>query len=344
MTKIRFKDFLKDYLDFHHIAINDFASRIEVTPKTLIDILNGNLDLSSKVIENISFITNISTDYIYKIEKNYKLEKVINNYLLNNNLTITKYLDKFNYNYLKKNDFITFIDKSDKMESTKDILKFLRVSSPEQIDNIDTKGYYKSKNDKHELLVLWLEKCYRETLKQNVGEYKKENINKLVSFILDEASNTSFDKNKLIKKFNEMGIFLVIESDIPGSKIRGAFKVHKGIPAIYLTMKHRRIADVYFALLHELAHCKTDFNSAQKSSYISFYENLDVKELDRDKEAFNWMIDDDYYNKCCSNKYDILKEKKYPKSFVVYRLASDKIINYNSEIYQKYNILLEKDN
>ena len=36
----------------------------------------------------------------------------------------------------------------------------------------------------------------------------------------------------------------------------------------------------------------------------------------------------------------IEKEIKYPKSFVVYRLAHDGKIEYKSKIYQKYNFLL----
>ncbi|MCM1053135.1 MAG: hypothetical protein NC483_04095 [Ruminococcus sp.] len=341
MTKIRFKDYLKDYLDFYHITNNEFARRIDITPKNLIDILAGKIDLSSKVIENISFVTNIPIEYISKIESNYKLEKTINDYLNDKNITITNYLNKFNYNYLKKSNYITFVDKEDKMEITKDILKYLRVISPEQIDKIETSAYYKSKNDKHELLVLWLEKCYKETLKQKTIEYKKDNIEILVNYIKECALKNEFNKEKLTKKFNEMGIFLVIEEDIPGAKIRGAFKVHRGIPAIYLTLKHKRIADIYFALLHELAHCKTDFNKAKKMSLISFDNEIDEVEEKRDKEAYNWMVNDEYYlDNYLDKTYNLEKEKKYPKSFIVYRLAQDKKINYNDDDYQKYNILI----
>ena len=52
-----------------------------------------------------------------------------------------------------------------------------------------------------------------------------------------------FKTEKSIIKMNDVlevnGIYLVIQSDLPGSKIRGAFKVNKDIPAIYLTLKHR---------------------------------------------------------------------------------------------------------
>lgn len=341
MEKLRFKDYLIDYLEYNNITNKDFANRINITPKHLIDILSGNMDLSSQIIENISLVTSIPIDYIYKIETNYKFEKSIDEYLKKKRLTESEYLKKFNYNYLKKEKYIEFIDSSDKLESIKDILKFLRVTSPEKIYEIDKNIYFKSKNDKPELLFLWLEKCYRQTLKQDVAEYKKENIEKLVKFILESAKKEKFDINDLIDEFNKNGIYLVIQNDIPGSKIRGAFKVHRSKPAIYLTLKHHRIADIYFALLHELAHCKTDFNKAQATSLISYDDKNDENEIKADNQAYSWMIDDDYYKYCLKSNYNIEQENNYPKSFILYRLAKDGYIKYYDKEYQKYNILID---
>ena len=340
MKNIKFTDYLKDYLEINKITNKEFANRIGITPKHLIDILDGKCDLTTNLIEAISIVTNISTDYIYRLELNYKFEKKIEEYLKKNNLTLTTYLQKFNYKYLSQNNWIDFIDSNDKFEMVKDILKFLRVNSPDSLDTIDNSIYYKSKNDKKELLLLWLEKCYRIVIKQNVSKYNNKNIIELVNYIKEMAFKNIFDADKLIKKFNENGIGLVIQEDIPGSKIRGAFKVHKDMPAIYITYKHNRIADIYFTLLHELAHCKRDFNKAKSTSLV-LYHDLDFEEI-ADKEAFNWMVDDEYYNVIKNDgNYNVKNETKYPKSFVVYRLAHDKKIKYSSNDYQKYNPLLK---
>lgn len=339
MEKIRFKDYLIDYLEYNNITNKDFANRIGISPKHLIDILSGNRDLSSQIIDNISIVTNIPVDYIYKMESNYKFEKEIDDYLSENNITETQYLNKYQYKYLKETNFLDFIDRDNKLQVIKDILKFLRVSTPQKVDEIDKAAYYKSNNDKPELLLLWLEKCYRETLKQHVNEYDKSNIITLVNYINECAFNNVFNEEDLIKTFNDNGIFLVIQDDIPGSKIRGAFKVHRGIPAIYLTHKHKRIADIYFALLHELAHCKSDYNKAQSTSLIS-YDN-EVEEL-ADNQAYNWMVDNKYYREiCCNSSYDIECETKFPKCFIVYRLALDKYIKYGSKQYQNNNIIIK---
>ncbi len=342
MEKIRFKDYLDEYLEFNHITNKDFANRIGISPKHLIDILSGNSDMSSKVIENISLVTGIPADYIYRIEANYKLETVVENYLEKNKLTQTQYLQKFNYRYLIQKKFIDFVDVNDKLEVIKDILKFLRVSTPDKVYEIDKTIFYKSKNDKPELLLLWLEKCYRESLNQNVGIYNKQNIEVLVKYILDCAKKNIFNETELIKKFNECGIYLVIREDIPGSKIRGAFKVHRDIPSIYLTYKHHRIADIYFSLLHELAHCKSDFNKAKASNLILFDDDTLDAEEKADNQAYDWMVPDCYYQQMClQSNYDINLEEKYPKSFVVYRLAKDGILKYQSKEYQTFNSIIK---
>ena len=84
------------------------------------------------------------------------------------------------------------------------------------------------------------------------------------------------------------------------------------------------------------------FNLCKNGSKIRLIISInEIEEESADKQAYNWMIDDKYYNSIINNQnYDISKENVYPKSFVVYRLAQDNIINYSSNEYQKYNILL----
>lgn len=337
MEHVRFYQVLNDYLNYNNISIKEFANRIGITPKHLIDILSGSSELTLPIIESISMVTGISDSYIIKMEDNAKKEEEIFKYLDENNMSITNYLNKFHYKELIEKGWINkFTYEDNKISVILDILKYLRVNDFNNLYKIDPNIKFKSNNNKPELLLLWLERCYKLSLEQSVKEYKNENISILVSYIKECASNNKFNEEELIKVFNENGIKLVIEDDLSSSKIRGAFKVHKNIPAIYITRKHQRIADIYFALLHELSHCKTDFNKAKSTNLVTYYD-----EEVADKQALNWMVDNDYYNKIVlENNYDILKEEKYPKCFIVYRLALDNKIKYNGKLYQEYNKLL----
>jgi len=334
---------LKKFLDFNNISVNEFAERVGTTSKNLIDIIEGRVSISQNMIYNISFITEISTSYIENVEKSFCLDKIIHHYLVENHLTIRQFINQFHYKELSEKYNIIYNNDRDDYNIAETILKYLRITSPELLYKKDNVIFYKSKNDKPELLALWLEHCYRMVKDQELGVYEKDNIQKLVCFIREEAKNNSFDKEKIISIFNQNGIFLAIEPDLKGSKIRGAFRVLNDKPAIYITPKYKRCADIYFALLHELAHCKSDFNRAKSGSIISFEENHSTEdyELKADKTAFNWMVDDDVYNK-------IIKEKNYENnneilSFLVYRLAFDKMISYRSKLYQEYNRVIIED-
>lgn len=341
MRKNKFGLQLKEYLDFYNISNNDFSERIGTTSKNLIDIINGDIQLSQNMIYNISFITEIPVSYIENVELNYKFDNTINAFLEKNNLSLKEFINKFSYKEFSKEYEVKFTDEKSDIWIAKDILKYLRITNPELLYKQDNTIFYKSKNDKPELLSLWLERCYKVVSNQEVGIYDKDNIEILVDYIRDCAKNNIFNKEELIKKFNEYGIFLAIEKDLKGSKIRGAFKVLNDKPAIYITKKHNRYADIYFALLHELAHCKSDFNRAKSGSIVSTDDDMDLEdyELKADSTALNWMINDSLYNIIKDNYKDI-DSFDVIKSFFVYRLAKDNIIKYSSDLYQNNNLLL----
>lgn len=334
----KFGEQLRKFLEVNNISVNEFAERIDTTPKTLIDILKGSIPISQNMIYNISFITGISVNYIENVENSFYRRKKIDEFLNSHNLNISDFINSFHYKEFGELYNFSFTDIRDKYEIAEDLLKYLRYSNPEYIYKTDNKIFYKSNNDKPELLALWLEHCYRVVNKQKVPEYKKENISKIVEFIYEEAKSKKFDKERLIAFFNKNGIKLAIEPDMKGAKIRGAFKVLDNTPAIYITIKHKRIADVYFSLLHELAHCKSDFNRAKNGSIVSYIDKLDLEDYDikADKTALCWMVDDKVYE-------NIIRSKNYNcdnMCFLVYRLALDKKISYSSKLYQENNELI----
>lgn len=336
---------LDEFLKFKNISNKEFAERINTTPKNLIDIIKGDIELSQNMIYNISFVTEIPVSYIENVEHNFKMDKIINEYLDRNKLSIKEYIKKFNYKEFSKAYNVQYTDEKDDYNIAKDILRYLRITNPDSLYKENNSIFYKSKNDKPELLALWLERCYRVVSSQKVKDYKKDNIDVLVNYIRECAKNNVFNKTELISKFNDNGIFLAIENDLKGAKIRGAFKVLNDKPAIFITKKYKRYADIYFALLHELAHCKSDFNRAKKGSIVSTEEAaIEDFEIKADNTAYNWMIEDKEYNELKYN-YNKINEQNTNiiKCFFVYRLAKDGIIKYDSKMYQENNKLIENN-
>src|SRR5574344_2309966 len=91
---------LEDYLIFNNISLKEFADRIGTTSKNLIDIINGKISLSTNMIYNISFVTNIPVSYIENVESNYKLDQEIFKFINNKHLSIKNFLKLFSYKEL----------------------------------------------------------------------------------------------------------------------------------------------------------------------------------------------------------------------------------------------------
>jgi HTH-type transcriptional regulator / antitoxin HigA len=82
------------------------------------------------------------------------------------------------------------------------------------------------------------------------------------------------------------GIAVVIETQIPGLRLDGAAFLVNGVPVIGLTIRHDRIDNFWFTLLHELAHV---FLHGQAGLASGFCDDLDKEhkdDLEREANEF----------------------------------------------------------
>jgi HTH-type transcriptional regulator / antitoxin HigA len=80
------------------------------------------------------------------------------------------------------------------------------------------------------------------------------------------------------------GVVLVIERELPGMKLDGAvIRDDDGTPIVGLTLRHDRLDNFWFTLMHELAHLHRHFG-AQAVAFVDDISNLDSTDL-REQEA-----------------------------------------------------------
>lgn len=334
---IGFGNYLKDYLELYNISQKEFALRLGITPKHLNEIINKNIDMSDELIGAISSITGIQADFIFGIEqqkknKRYFLEK------FHTEKNLKKYINNYEYKEIEKLNWVHFKNKNDTYQMANDILNFIKFRNFDCLEDFrnhilfkrkETKDYYK--------LVLWLARCDEISQKQKVNEYSKDCFDKIIKFLEKERMNP-LNIEKLKEKFNNYGIYFVIEEALKGSKIRGSFKVKGKNPAIYLTKLYKDKASFYYALYHELGHLKTDFNKGKNK--VMIVED-DSQEKRADEFAQNQMIPVLAWKNIQSNMDEkellrISKKNHIPMCFITTRLAYLKIIEYNHPLYIKY--------
>ena len=91
---------------------------------------------------------------------------------------------------------------------------------------------------------------------------------------------------KAIELLNSFGVIVVLLPTLPGTFLDGAAMLSKeGEPIIALTIRHDRIDNFWFTLLHELAHIVCHFDVIS-SGHDAFFDDLDLASEDkREQEA-----------------------------------------------------------
>ena len=326
-----FGSLLRDYLTYYKISQTDFAERLGITKKHLNNIINGKVGISEELMVAISLITDIDIKLIVFAEK----QRRVYNYLHEKFASEKEIKDFLNTYYIKdlvKAGWLKLKDSYNSTQNAVDLLEFLNVSSFDIASSyITNKVMFKKKDDANlKKIYLWIKHCDNIILSQQVNKYSSDNLNNLLEELKVEQMQ-KFDINSLIKILNKYGIYLVVEDALPATKIRGCMMVKITNPAIYLTKTFKEKASFYFALYHELAHVKRDFNMA-KNKIVVDAEN----EVAIDNQALNWMIPQNIWEDIKNNLEDVASicyNNNIPVCFATSRLAKEKIISYKSKLY-----------
>lgn len=338
---VYFGEYLKDYLEYNKISQTEFALRLGVTQKHINDILNGRQKITLEMAGNIERLTGIPSNFIISVENTRAIEEeLIKEYGdIKNLYNMVK--NEYALRDLKKYKWIEFKDETNTYQICIDILNFLRVRNFIAHNRLEHYVLFKKKGEDYNRLALWIARCDELSVIQKVEEYNSSNFDKLITKLQEYSYVEGYELSKIQEILNEYGILFVCEKALPGTKVRGCFKVKSKTPAVYITSNYASKGSLYFELYHELGHCKSDFNMAQNKTIIDGDEQ---REKRADEFAVNTMINENIWNKLIldiSEESLLEKSKLYkiPMSFIVTRLAKMNYIRYNSNIYNKYKMM-----
>lgn len=335
---VHFGLYLKDYLKNARISQTEFSNRLGISQKHMNEILNGKKNITMEMAGNIERLTGIDAKFIMKIENSRKMKENLLKHF-GTEESLKKYIKEFPINELKKRDWLIFKDETNVFQKSIDLLDFLKVKDFSTFNKLESKVLFKKSGEDYKKLSLWIARCDQLSQNQEVNEYNGKNFDDLIKELQTEAYKNEYNEENIRKILNKYGILFVVEKALPGTKVRGVFKVNGNSPAIYLTKNYSSKDSFYFELFHELKHCKSDFNEAKNKIFAGGDEQ---KEKDADEFALNTMIDNIVWEKIKENYLDeqhllnISQEYEIPLSFIVGRLAYNNIIPYSSYLYQKY--------
>lgn len=338
---VYFGEYLKDYLEYNKISQTEFALRLGVTQKHINEILNGKKRITLEMAGNIERLTGIPSNFIISVENVRAIEEeLVKEYGSKEN--IYKLLkEEYALNDLKKSKWINFKDETNEYQLCIDILDFLKVKNFVAHNNLKDYVLFKKTGEDYNKLALWIARCDKLSTEQIVEEYNSSRFNELISKLKEYSYKELYNLEEIQKLLNSYGIYFVCEKALPGTKVRGCFKVKGKTPAIYITSNYAAKDSLFFEIYHELGHCKSDYNMAQNKTII---DGDQEREKRADEFALNTMIEEKVWNEIIKDIEEetllrISKENKIPMSFIVGRLAKNNIIDYKSKLYNKYKLI-----
>lgn len=335
---VYFGKYLKDYLEFNHITQSEFAMRMGITQKHMNELLNGKTNITLEMAANIERLTGINSSFIINLENSYKIkEKILNEYGTIENLK-KEINEQYHINDLKKTKWIKFKDETNILQICIDILDFLKVKDFSVVKRLEEQVLFKKTGDDFNKIALWIAHCDEVVKEQEVSEYNSYNLLFLVKDLNEYAYSKQINVDEIKELLNKYGIYFACEKAMPGTKVRGCFKVKGNQPTIYITDNYAGKDSFFFELFHEIGHCKSDYNEGKSKVII---DGNDEKEKRADLFALNIMINDDIWKQVLDANLNEEKLKniseinKIPMSFIVGRLAKINKISYRSKLYRE---------
>lgn len=133
----------------------------------------------------------------------------------------------------------------------------------------------------------WQVKVLKEACKEkNLPKYKKGTVD--LAFMQRLAKSSWSDQGPILAKeyLNKHGIHLIIEKHLDKTYLDGGVCISpKGNPVVALTLRHDRLDNFWFTLMHELAHIALHLDG----EYSWFIDDLDIESNDVKEDEANAM-------------------------------------------------------
>lgn len=181
---------------------------------------------------------------------------------------------------------------------------FNTAAGPQYATALHRKKFHGGNTPNEYALLAWqarvLEKARKIVLEHEVVEFEYNDtwVRDLVSLSARESAPIEA-KNLLASK----GIVLVVEEHLPGTYLDGAaMMLETGHPVIALTLRHDRLDNFWFVLMHELGHVFLHLFDSLNMDFFDEEDNAEDDDLEKEADQFalNRLINPEMWDLCLS--------------------------------------------
>lgn len=325
--------YIKEIIEQSGLTQEDFAKRLDTTPKNISMLVRGEQTLSIDIAMKLSRMVGTSIYYWLNLQNAYDtlIAEFKSDEELKNERNIFKHLD---YKYFRDNYSLPDLPRQ-KDEQIKQVREFLNVATLSVFSKRDMAVNFRSSTKKiTEGSIIkanvMVQIATNKALKIKTSKFDKKKFKNAVKYALTLTKNHD-DFYPLIRNaFLESGVIFIILPNISGSKTNGATK--RIGDNIMLMVNDRRLNSdsFWFTLFHEIGHIVNgDYG-------ISFEMETGKQEEAADKFAEDCLIPPEkYQNFLAKAKFDLPSITSFAEQIerdpgiVLGRLQKDGILGFD---------------
>lgn len=338
--------YIKEIVEESGLTQEDFAKRLDTTPKNLSLLIRGEQNLSIDIAMKLSRMIGTSVSYWLNLQNAY--DALIAEFKSKEELAQERLIFSFlDYKYFR--EYFNLPDLPRKIdEQIVQVRNFLNVATLTVFKKPDMAVSFRSATgEMSEANIVkantMVQIATNIALKTEAPKFNKSLFEEAVRYALTLTKDHSTFYPLIKEAFCKAGVILVILPNISGSKINGATK--KVGNNIMLLVNDRRLnSDTFwFTLFHEIGHIMNgDYG-------ISFDSESGEQEEIADKFAEDMLIPCDQYQQfIAENRFDIQSIRRFAKKIdrdpgiVLGRLLNDGKVNYDdwslNSLRHKYKV------
>lgn len=285
--------YIKEIVEESGLTQEDFAKRLDTTPKNLSLLIRGEQSLSIDIAMKLSRMIGTSVNYWLNLQNSY--DSLIAEFKSQEELIEErKVFEMFDYKYFRENYGLPDLPRK-KDEQIKAVREFLNVSTLTVFTKRDMAVSFRSSTEALEEAStvkanIMVQIATNKALAVKAPKFNKKKFENAVQYALTLTKNHNEFYSFIRNAFEEAGVIFVILPNIAGSKINGATK--KIGDNIMLMVNDRRLYSdsFWFTLFHEIGHIVNgDYG-------ISFEKESGEQEHAADMFAEDSLIPKEKYN------------------------------------------------
>lgn len=317
-------------------AQKDLAEIIGRPQQAISEIVRGTKQITPETALELSEAFGTSPEFWMNLETNYRLHLAAQQKA---NKKIARKSEIYGIapvSEMTKRGWIKATRTAEELEEQ--ILSFLGISSLDERPGLVT-NFSQSKFREPERFaeLAWIKRCEQLASAQSVAKFESRQLRRALPEILKLSKEAEYIE-KVPTLLLNLGVHFVIVPHLPKTYVDGAM-IPGSNPTIALTLRHDRLDNFWFTLMHEIAHVlagNTDTRIDEKGFEA---ETEDAVEAEANNMARDWLIDPQAYHKFVTRQAPYfsgdsivgfaLSQHRHP-SIVLGRLQHDGKVDYKN--------------